>query len=118
MFIIFIWLNFQSLFVCALTTISAYNYFNEDEKSTPDNDETAGRPERRESGPQHLQDYDKEKPCQIKAEDCFVHRGFNRQYKEGDQNQSAMKFILSLDWINYHAGGWSLWRHNVLKFYE
>ena len=99
MLIIFIWLNFQSLFVCALTTISAYNYFNEDEKSTPDNDETAGRPERRESRPQHLQDYDKEKPCQIKPEDCFVHRGFNRQYKERDQNQYAMKFTLYLDWL-------------------
>ena len=81
MFIIFIWLNFQSFFVGALTTISLYHYFNEDDELAPNNDETAGRVERRE------------------AEDWLVHRGFNRQYKERDQNQSAMKVILYMDWL-------------------
>ena len=94
MYIIFIWLIFQSLFVCALYTISAYNYFNEDNQSAPDNEETYWK---RPSRPQHLQDY--EKPCQIEPEDCFVHRGFNRQYKKRDQNQ--MVIIQYVPWNSF-----------------
>ena len=96
MYIIFIWLIFQSLFVCALYTISAYNYFNEDDESAPDNEETYWK---RPSRPQHLQDYDEEKPCQIEPEDCFVHRGFNRQYKKRDQNQ--MVIIQYVPWNSF-----------------
>ena len=69
---------FQSLFVGTLSIIGTYNYLHEDEESTADNDESDTRSE-------HMQDYEKEEPRQIKTEDCYVHRGFNRQYKECDQ---------------------------------
>ena len=74
---------FQSLFVGALSIIGTYNFLNEDEEAAADNDESDERS-------QHLQDYEKKGPRQIKPEDCYVHRGFNRQYKECDQSRFAM----------------------------
>ena len=64
----------------ALSIIGTYNFLNEDEEAEAESDERS----------QRMQDYESEGPRQIKPEDCYVHRGFNRQYKESDQSRFAM----------------------------